>query len=92
MTSIKDIAQVVGCSISTVSPVINDRALKAACSQGFNVVPVNSHDNFDLEETLIKSLKRRMPIVVIDRAFEHENVSSIVLNNFRGSRRKPWGC
>jgi LacI family transcriptional regulator len=162
MTSIKDIARVVGCSISTVSRVINDRdgvdpltrkkvlgviesldytpnltaqglrvkkgrligvaipnstvgafsvvvqyALEAAYSHGFNVVLVNSHDDPDLEETLIKSLlsreingvmltrvsdeskivtrivKRNIPIVVIDRAFEHENVSNVVLNNHR---------
>jgi LacI family transcriptional regulator len=162
MAGIKDIAQAVGCSISTVSRVINDRdgvdpetrkrvleaierleyvpnltaqglranrgqligvaipnstvgafsvvvqfALEAAYSQGFNVVLVNSHDDPDLEETLIKSLlsreingvmltrvsdeskivtkivKRNIPIVVIDRAFEHENVSNVVLNNHR---------
>jgi len=162
MASIKDIARVVGCSISTVSRVINDRdgvdpltrkrvqeaidrleyvpnltaqglrakrgrligvaipnstvgafsvvvqfALEAAYSQGFNVVLVNSHDDPDLEETLIKSLlsreingvmltrvsdeskivtkivKRNIPIVVIDRAFEHENVSNVVLDNHR---------
>ena len=162
MTSIKDIARVVGCSISTVSRVINDRdavdpatrkkvlevierldftpnltaqglrvkrgrligvaipnstvgafsvvvqyALEAAYSQGFNVVLVNSHDDPDLEETLIKSLLSReingvmltrvsdeskivtrivrsnIPIVVIDRAFEHENVSNVVLDNYR---------
>lgn len=162
MTSIKDIARTVGCSISTVSRVINDRdgvdphtrkkvleviesldytpnltaqglrvkkgrligvaipnstvgafsvvvqyALEAAYSHGFNVVLVNSHDDPDLEETLIKSLlsreingvmltrvsdeskivtkivKRNIPIVVIDRAFEHENVSNVVLDNHR---------
>ena len=162
MTSIKDIARVVGCSISTVSRVINDRdavdpltrkkvleviekldytpnltaqglrvkrgrligvaipnstvgafsvvvqyALEAAYSHGFNVVLVNSHDDPDLEETLIKSLlsreingvmltrvsdeskivtrivKSNIPIVVIDRAFEHENVSNVVLDNHR---------
>ena len=162
MTSIKDIAQVVGCSISTVSRVINDRdavdpftrkkvlevierldytpnltaqglrvkkgrligvaipnntlgvfsvvvqyALEAAYSQGFNIVLVNSHDDPDLEETLFKSLlsreingvmltrvsdeskivsrivKRNIPLVVIDRAFEHENVSNVVLNNHK---------
>ncbi len=162
MAGIKDIAQVVGCSISTVSRVINDRdgvnpltrerirkaierleyvpnltaqglrvnrgrligvaiptstvgafsvvvqyALESAYRQGFNVVLVNSHDNPDLEETLIKSLlsreingvmltrvsdeskivtkivKRNIPIVVIDRAFEHENVSNAVLDNYR---------
>ncbi len=162
MASIKDIARAVGCSISTVSRVINDRdgvdpitrkkvlvviekldytpnltaqglrvkrgrligvaipnstvgafsvvvqfALESAYSQGFNVVLVNSHDDPDLEETLIKSLLRReingvmltrvsddskivtkiaqrnIPIVVIDRAFEHENVSNVVLNNYR---------
>jgi LacI family transcriptional regulator len=162
MASIKDIARVAGCSISTVSRVINDRdgvdpltrkrilaviedldytpnltaqglrvkrgrligvaipnstvgafsvvvqfALEAAYAHGFNVVLVNSHDDPDLEETLIKSLLRReingmmltrvsdeskivtriaernIPIVVIDRAFEHENVSNVVLNNHR---------
>jgi DNA-binding LacI/PurR family transcriptional regulator len=162
MAGIKDIAQAVGCSISTVSRVINNRdgvdpltrqkilevierldytpnltaqglrvkkgrligvaiptstvgafsvvvqyALEAAYSQGFNVVLVNSHDDPDLEETLFKSLlsreingvmltrvsdeskivtrivKRNIPIVVIDRAFEHENVSNVVLNNHR---------
>jgi len=162
MTSIKDIARDVGCSISTVSRVINDRdavdpltrkkvreaidrleyvpnltaqglrvnrgrligvaipnstfgafsvvvqyALEAAYSHGFNIVLVNSHDDPDLEETLIKSLlsreingvmltrvsdeskivtkivNRNIPIVVIDRAFEHENVSNAVLDNHR---------
>ena len=162
MTSIRDIARAVGCSISTVSRVINDRdgvasltrkrvletierlefvpnltaqglrvkkgrligvaipnstvgvfsvvvqyALEAAYSQGFNIVLVNSHDDPDREETLIKSLlsreingvmltrvsdeskivtkivKRNIPIVVIDRAFEHENVSNVVLDNYR---------
>jgi DNA-binding LacI/PurR family transcriptional regulator len=160
--SIRDIASAVGCSISTVSRVINDRdgvdpstrrkvqdaiqrleytpnltarglrvkrghligvaipdstvgafsvvvqyALEAAAANGFNVVLVNSHEDPDLEETLIKSLLRReingvlltrvsdesrvvaaiarrnLPIVVIDRAFEHENVSNVVLNNHR---------
>jgi DNA-binding LacI/PurR family transcriptional regulator len=162
MAGIKDIARDVGCSISTVSRVVNDRdgvdpetrrrvleaierleyvpnltaqglrvnrgrligvaipnstvgafsvvvqyALEAAYLGGFNVVLVNSHDDPDLEETLIKSLlsreingvmltrvsdesrivsrilKRNIPIVVIDRAFEHENVSNVVLNNNR---------
>jgi DNA-binding LacI/PurR family transcriptional regulator len=162
MTGIKDIAQVVGCSISTVSRVINDRdgvdprtrkkilevidrmdftpnltarglrvkrgrligvaiptstvgafsvvvqyALEAASSHGYNVVLVNSHEDPDLEETLINSLLRReingvmltrvsdeskivtkivnrnIPIVVIDRAFAHEKVSNVVLDNFR---------
>ena len=162
MTGIKDIAQVVGCSISTVSRVINDRdgvdprtrkkilevidrmdftpnltaqglrvkkgrligvaiptstvgafsvvvqyALEAASSHGFNVVLVNSHEDPDLEETLINSLLRReingvmltrvsdeskivtkivnrnIPIVVIDRAFAHEKVSNVVLDNYR---------
>ena len=68
---------------------------------------VNSHDDPDLEETLIKSLlsreingvmltrvsdeskivtkivNRNIPIVVIDRAFEHENMSNAVLDNYR---------
>ncbi len=162
MVGIKDIARVVGCSISTVSRVINDRdgvdpatrkrileaidrldyvpnltaqglrvnrgrligvaipnstfgafsvivqyALEAAYSRGFNIVLVNSHDDPDREETLIKSLlsreingvmltrvsdeskivprivKRNIPIVVIDRAFDHENVSNVVLNNYK---------
>ena len=163
MTSIKDIARAAGCSISTVSRVINNRdgvdpltrekireqierleytpnltaqalrvkrgrlvgvaipsstagtafgvvvqyALEAAGARGFNVVLVNSHEDPDLEETLIKSLLRReingvmltrvsdeskivtkivernIPIVVIDRAFEHESVSNVVLNNYR---------
>jgi LacI family transcriptional regulator len=162
VASIKDIAREAGCSISTVSRVINDRdgvdpetrkkvlavietfdftpnltaqglrvnrgrligvaipnstvgafsvvvqyALEAASARGFNVVLVNSHDDPDLEETLIKSLlrreidgvmltrvsdesrivsrivKRNIPIVVIDRAFEHENVSNVVLDNYR---------
>ena len=162
MTSIKDIARAVGCSISTVSRVINSRdgvdphtrekvreaierleytpnltaqglrvkrgrlvgvaipsstagafgvvvqyALEAAAAHGFNVVLVNSHEDPDLEEKLIKSLLRReingvmltrvsdeskivtkivernLPIVVIDRAFEHESVSNVVLDNYR---------
>jgi len=82
-------------------------ALEAAYSHGFNIVLVNSHDDPDLEETLIKSLlsreingvmltrvsdeskivtkivNRNIPIVVIDRAFEHENVSNAVLDNHR---------
>ena len=162
MASIKDIARVAGCSISTVSRVINDRdgvdpltrkkvlevienldytpnltaqglrvkrgrligvaipdstvgtfsvvvqyALDAAYRHGFNVLLVNSHDDPGLEETLIKNLlsreingvmltrvsdesrivtriaRRKIPIVVIDRAFEHENVSNVVLDNYR---------
>jgi LacI family transcriptional regulator len=87
--------------------VVVQYALEAAYSQGFNVVLVNSHDDPDLEETLIKSLlsreingvmltrvsdeskivtrivKSNIPIVVIDRAFEHENVSNVVLDNHR---------
>jgi LacI family transcriptional regulator len=162
VSSIKDIARIVGCSISTVSRVINERdgvdpltrkrvleaidalqytpnltaqglrvkkgrligvaiptstmgafsvvvqyALEAAYAHGYNVVLVNTHQDPDLEETLIKSLlsreingvlltrvsdeskivtkivERNLPIVVIDRAFEHENVSNVVLNNQR---------
>jgi LacI family transcriptional regulator len=162
MTSIKDIARVAGCSISTVSRVINERdgvdpltrkkvlqvienldytpnltaqglrikrgrligvaipdstvgtfsvvvqyALEASYRRGFNVLLVNSHDDPGLEERLIKNLlsreingvmltrvsdesrivtriaRRKIPIVVIDRAFEHENVSNVVLDNYR---------
>jgi DNA-binding LacI/PurR family transcriptional regulator len=162
VTGIKDIAQAVGCSISTVSRVINERdgvdprtrarvlevidrmdftpnltarglrvkrgrligvaiptstvgafsvivqfALEAAYSRGYNIVLVNSHEDPDLEETLINSLLRReingvmltrvsdeskivtkianrnIPIVVIDRAFAHERVSNVVLDNQR---------
>src|SRR5208283_2963144 len=87
--------------------VIVQYALEAAYSRGFNIVLVNSHDDPDREETLIKSLlsreingmmltrvsdeskivprivKRNLPIVVIDRAFDHEKVSNVVLNNYR---------
>ena len=90
--------------------VVVQYALEAASSHGFNVVLVNSHDDPDLEETLIKSLlsreingvmltrvsdeskivtkivQRNIPIVVIDRAFEHENVSNVVLDNYKAGR------
>ncbi len=39
--------------------VVVQYALEAAYSHGFNIVLVNSHDDPDLEETLIKSLLRR---------------------------------
>lgn len=162
MASIRDVAQRVGCSISTVSRVINCRDavdpktrqrvlqaieqlgyrpnliaqglrirggrllglvlpvgpgqvfsiiaqhfLDAACKRGYNVVIVNSHENPDLEERSIQDLLRRnvngivfsrvsdesravnriakeaIPIVVMDRALEHESVSNVVLNNYR---------
>ncbi len=87
--------------------VVVQYALEAAYAYGYNVVLVNSHQDPDLEETLIKSLlsreingvlltrvsdeskivtkivERNIPIVVIDRAFEHENVSNVVLDNHR---------
>ena len=90
--------------------VVVQYALEAASSHGFNVVLVNSHDDPDLEESLIKSLlsreingvmltrvsdeskivtkivQRNIPIVVIDRAFEHENVSNVVLDNDKAGR------
>ncbi len=162
MASIRDIAESVGCSIATVSRVMNNRdavdpetrkrvldaiekydyrpnltaqglrskrgrligiaiptstvgafsviiqyALDTAYKHDYNLVVVNTHEDPDLEENLIKDLLRRningimltrvsdeskivkkivkqnIPIVVIDRAFEHENVSNVVLNNYR---------
>jgi len=160
MASIRDIAHSVGCSIATVSRVVNNRdavdpetrkrvlaaikkydyrpnltaqglrskrgrligiaiptstvgafsvivqyALDTAYKHDYNLVVVNTHEDPDLEENLIKDLLRRningvmltrvsdeskivkkivkqnIPIVVIDRAFEHENVSNVVLDN-----------
>lgn len=160
MASIKDIARIVGCSISTVSRVINNRdavdpqtrkkvmaaiekldytpnltarglrvkrgrlvgvaiptgtvgaftvvvqyALETAHRHGYNMILVNTHEDPALEEKLIKDLLRReingvmltrvsdeskivakiveqnIPIVVIDRAFAHESISNVVLNN-----------
>jgi len=160
MASIKDVAKHVGCSVSTVSRVINNRdavdaetrrrvleaidllgfrpnlvakglrtrkgkliglmlpevstqifsvitqhALDAAGRRGYNIVIVNSHDDPDIEARHIQDLllrningiifcrvsdesrivsrivSEKIPVVVIDRAFEHENVPNIVLDN-----------
>jgi LacI family transcriptional regulator len=160
MASIKDVAQIVGCSTSTVSRVINNRdavspktrrrvleaigkldykpnlvaqglrvrkgniiglvvpestshafsaiiqhVMDAAHKRGYNIIIVNSYENPEFEESSISDLLRRningivfsrvsdesrimpkilkhnIPIVVIDRAFENEKVSNVVLDN-----------
>ncbi len=162
MASIKDIAKMAGCTISTVSRVLNDRdavapetrkkvlaainqldykpsltarglrvkqvrliglavpaasagafnmiiqnALDCAYKYGYNLMLVNTHEDPELEEKFIgdllrrnttgiilsrvsddsrilkKIVKQKIPIVVIDRALENENVSNVVLNNHR---------
>ena len=160
MSSIRDIAKLAGCSVSTVSRVLNNReavapqtrmivsdairqleytpsltarglrakqdrliglavpvssagafsliiqhAIDSTYKYGYHLLLVNTHEDPELEENFIGGLFQRnisgivlsrvsddsvilkkivqhnIPIVVIDRAFAHENVPNVVLDN-----------
>jgi LacI family transcriptional regulator len=62
-------------------PALEEALIKSLLSREINGMMLTRVS--DESKIVKKIVKRNIPIVVIDRAFEHENVSNVVLDNYR---------
>ena len=66
---------------SHADPELEETLFKSLLSREINGVMLTRVS--DESRIVNRIVKRNIPLVVIDRAFEHENVSNVVLNNYR---------